>query len=173
MKQTYKWLLTFITVANCMVVSSCDFRVVKQVGPQHSSSVETSNRFEAFHSTYLPIDTSLDKKRKYRINEVFAEHQYRHDGDLFSGFEIKDDAYQIIITDSLLNKTWSSDSSSFSIVGFKPKNDFLRVNKLHTSPPDTLKLTIVIANFETGEKEVNELIYVKDTEYLTTTKPIR
>lgn len=166
MKQSYKGLLNFLTVAICMVISSCDFRIVEQVGPQHSSSVKTSNKFEVLHSTYQPVLNSLNKKEKYRINEVFAEHQYRHDGGLFSGFEIIDNAFQIIVTDSLPNKTWSSDSSSFSIEGFNPKNNFLRLNKLHTSPPDTLKLKIVIADFKTGEEVVDELIYVREVNTL-------
>ncbi|HEY0670422.1 MAG TPA: hypothetical protein VGD22_19725 [Sphingobacteriaceae bacterium] len=136
---------------------------MKRVGPQYSSTIESSREFDVHIASYKPIESSIEKHEKYRINEVFAEYQYAHDGGLFSGFKVDRTATQIILTDSLKNKDWSNDTCSFAIKGFQSHHGSLQLSKRPVIfNSDTLTLLVVLSNFATSEKRVDELVYLKD-----------
>ncbi len=163
-KSFNKRILTLILMIGIIpLINSCDFRVIKIVGHQYSSEIKWSKEFKVYLCKYKPDKSSIEKHKKYNINEIFSEYQYTHDGGLFSGFKIDKNLMQIIITDSTENMTWSNDSCSLGFDGFKTRNGYLYYKKFDKLMIlDTLKLKIVITNFETNNKQFEDLIYTKE-----------
>ena len=154
-------LFTLVFVS--MIISSCNFRIVENTGHQYSSEIKWSREFDVFLCSYKPDFNTMPKHIKYKINQVFTEHQYRHDGGLFSGFEIDKNSSQIIVTDSIEGNSWQNDSCSFGFIGYRTMNGSLYYKFINSSIIlDTLKLELVNIDFKSKEKETDELIYIQE-----------
>jgi len=157
-----KWL-TIIIFGLLMTNSSCEFRIVKHPGQQISCTERFSKESNAYIASYEPINSSKQNHLAYKINKVYVEYQYFHDGGFFSGFKIKDNCTQIIVTDSMENKNCSNDSCNYGFSGFRKDYGHMRhyylVDSVYNS--DTILLKAWKTNHYDNTIEYNELIYLK------------
>ncbi|CAN0084517.1 unnamed protein product, partial [Chrysoparadoxa australica] len=99
---------------------SCDFHVVKNIGPQISSNAERSKEVGAFVAKYKMDSSENAYVSKIDFKSIFIERKYSSDGGLFSGYKIADDEMQLVFRSvEYLSDYHLKYGKDWELIGFK------------------------------------------------------
>ena len=125
-----------------VLLTSCDFHVVKRTGPQYSWFVDQAKQKKTFICEYRLSDSTI---KGVKIESVFAEHKYFHDGGFFSKFDIDCCNSQLVV----VSKDYlASYGTGYSVDWDIPQFEIYSSNIIYrdykgTAVPDSILLKVI------------------------------
>ncbi len=114
MEQLLSRSILFLIIS--IVMTSCNFHVIKKPGPQVSWSVVQAKENKTFICSYKLKDSTING---IKIEAIFAERKYSSDGGFFSKFDIDCCESQLVIVSvNYLASEGAGFSVKWDIPGF-------------------------------------------------------
>ena len=155
--KTVKDLILFALLG---ITTSCQFHLVKNPGPQISSSISESKNNNTFICQYRLSNKTING---VKIACAFAEKKYSSDGGLFSHYDINCCKSQLVIVSS---SYLASDGKGFDITwkmrDFNLFNGKIIYRDYNTMmPPDSISLNVVAIKARDSTEAIGRFVLYK------------